>query len=895
MRLAGSQQGTSQVSSPISTTILRQQPTVLTTSASPGGAGATAATIGGKQILLQKPISLSGQNVLQLVKTSQGMAVQSLPKVNVVQKSGTTIQQQIAGGAQIVTAGGVGNQGKTALIGTNVVKLMSPAGVGGNKILMKNSNLVQVGKMGTTNAGKPAFVITNKQGQPIRSNQQFIFVTSAGAIRSVQSGSIVTSSASNFVSLVSSPQINTITSAMASGTSPVVTPTGTVKMIRGVGQQGKPITFTLPVSGLQQGNKTVSQQLISVPQKALTIGGKAVTVQLAPGNQKTVTIVSSASGGIQKTINAADLQSGGHKIVMMPSKRMVSNVITHKAIPVSAAQIDEAGGSDNNLIEGHMEVLDQLDGAFDTFDITSTDEEDGGDDELVLEGNTHQIESKKMVKRLGIAKRTGLVSRKYRQQRKQLPKNQLPKFVKMGLFGGAPPTSAEGEENTDADSSAGAKPESSGQQEDAADTSAEQLSADESADSASQNVSASNDEQQIAADDHDQQIDSSADNANVSESDAYQSGESAALKQEQDAAAAASQTNQHTGPTPSETEAANILTTIKSGDLLRNNDLKSENGNTISVSQSGGEDNVKILFSSDSSHIASSTAVKNLQKSTANIAYATSGDLDALASAALQASSGKLPSPRTRNSDFETKNSQFTFDSGADRSLVSSSTAKANANKTRLLSGGSEQSVDDVSPFHVLPQSNNQIQSPSSSYSQCKSSSDSGNKWHTVGIFKDLTQIITGYIDHDDWNSSAYTVTSENIPDLSNFKRVPLEPGTPYRFRLAALNGCGRGEFGEVSISLPPKSINPIKDISFSPPKIAVFIVQNLSARFPGCPIGNKNIKITRRCPLIMGATTIDTRRNIRIFSVFGGEIAKQQREIAAHTAGIRASLLRTK
>lgn len=84
--------------------------------------------------------------------------------------------------------------------------------------------------------------------------------------------------------------------------------------------------------------------------------------------------------------------------------------------------------------------------------------------------------------------------------------------------------------------------------------------------------------------------------------------------------------------------------------------------------------------------------------------------------------------------------------------------------------------------------------------SQCKSSSDVGNKWHTVGIFKDLTQIITGYIDHDDWNSSAYTVTSENIPDLSNFKRVPLEPGTPYRFRLAALNGCGRGEFGEVNI-----------------------------------------------------------------------------------------------
>lgn len=643
VRLAGAQQGTSQVASPISTTILRQQPTVLTTSASPAGAGATAATIGGKQILLQKPISLSGQNVLQLVKTSQGMAVQSVPKVNVVQKSGTSLQQQIASGTQIVTTGGAGNQGKTALIGTNVVKLMSPAGVGGNKILMKNSNLVQVGKMGTTNAGKPAFVITNKQGQPIRSNQQFIFVTSAGAIRSVQTGSIVTSSASNFVSLVSSPQINTMTSAIASGTSPVVTPTGTVKMIRGVGQQGKPITFTLPMSGIQQGNKTVSQQLISVPQKALTIGGKAVTVQLASGNQKTVTIVSSAaSGGIQKTINASDLQGGGHKIVMMPSKRVVSNVITHKAIPVSASQIDEAGGSDNNMIEGsHLEVLDQLDGAFDAIDSCSSD-----DDESMDGSNSNTHESKKIAKRMGIAKRSGAVHKQYRQQRKQLPKKHLPKYVKMGLFGGAPPTSTEAEENTDGDSSAAAKLDANDLHEKEADTSAEQVSTDESVENATQNVSGSNEEQQSASVETDKQVDTNADNANVSETslgDAYLPAESVSLKQEQDAtaAAAAAQTNVSAGPTPSETEAANILTTIKSGELLRNNDIKSENGNTISVSQSGGDDNVKILFSSDSSHIASSTAVKNLQKASGNITtYATSGDLDALASAALQASSG---------------------------------------------------------------------------------------------------------------------------------------------------------------------------------------------------------------------------------------------------------------
>lgn len=116
------------------------------------GGTASATTIGGKQILLQKPISLSGQNVLQLVKTSQGMAVQSLPKVNVMQKAGTSIntaniQQQIMSGAQIVTAGGAANQGaKTALIGTNVVKLVSPTSVGGNKIqIVSGAQIMKTG------------------------------------------------------------------------------------------------------------------------------------------------------------------------------------------------------------------------------------------------------------------------------------------------------------------------------------------------------------------------------------------------------------------------------------------------------------------------------------------------------------------------------------------------------------------------------------------------------------------------------------------------------------------------------------------------------------------------------------------------------------------------------
>lgn len=85
-------------------------------------------------------------------------------------------------------------------------------------------------------------------------------------------------------------------------------------------------------------------------------------------------------------------------------------------------------------------------------------------------------------------------------------------------------------------------------------------------------------------------------------------------------------------------------------------------------------------------------------------------------------------------------------------------------------------------------------------YLHLQKNEDDGNKWHTVGIFKDVSQIINGYIDYDDWNIPKFkgTLTSENIPDLDAFKKVPLEPGTPYRFRLAALNACGRGDYGDV-------------------------------------------------------------------------------------------------
>lgn len=579
------------------------------------------------------------------------MAVQSLPKVNVMQKAGTStintanIQQQLVSGAQIVTAGSAVNQGgKTALIGTNVVKLVSPSAVSGNKILMKNSNLVQVGKVGAT-AGKPQFVITNKQGQTIRTNQQIIFVTTASGLRTVQTGSIVTSSANNFVSLVSSPHVNTITSAIASGANSIQTASGgTVKMIRSVGQQGKPITFTLPVSNLQ-GNKTGSPQIISMPQKCLTIGGKAVTVQLAPGNQKTVTIVSSAGGGIQKRITN------------------LSNVITHKAIPMShASQITDAtndsnanNSQDNNLIEGsHLEVLDQLDGAFD-MDIDSDDS-----DSLNMPMHSHrrqwhaEKQSQKVTKRRNFMQGSGVHKSYQRSIGTKTLKKTLPKYIKMGLFGGQPFNDNDSIEQPESTTDQGIDGTNDGENVDMVNSGHIDTS---STDADGNSIQSTDDENQIITDQHPKNNtndavssnDGSADYINTSglessAGDEYLNSEAEQKPQQL--------SGRHTEPTPSETEAANILTTIKSGDLLRNND-KCDNSVTttmaiktlVAPTSTSNQENVKILFNNEPANKSSTTTniVKTVQKSPATtFSNSNTGDLDALASAALQASTGKF-------------------------------------------------------------------------------------------------------------------------------------------------------------------------------------------------------------------------------------------------------------
>ncbi|CAH0405912.1 unnamed protein product [Chilo suppressalis] len=104
--------------------------------------------------------------------------------------------------------------------------------------------------------------------------------------------------------------------------------------------------------------------------------------------------------------------------------------------------------------------------------------------------------------------------------------------------------------------------------------------------------------------------------------------------------------------------------------------------------------------------------------------------------------------------------------------------------------------------------------------------------WYTVGIVKGTTFTVQNYV--SDPNVDLSNLSLDNLPDLSSLPTTALEHGTAYKFRIAAINSCGRGDFSEESAfktCLPgfpgaPSAIKISKSVegahlSWEPPQVA--------------------------------------------------------------------------
>ncbi|XP_026484315.2 host cell factor-like isoform X1 [Vanessa tameamea] len=104
--------------------------------------------------------------------------------------------------------------------------------------------------------------------------------------------------------------------------------------------------------------------------------------------------------------------------------------------------------------------------------------------------------------------------------------------------------------------------------------------------------------------------------------------------------------------------------------------------------------------------------------------------------------------------------------------------------------------------------------------------------WYTVGFVKGTTFTVQNYI--SDPNVDLSNLSLDSLPDLATLPTSPLENGTAYKFRIAAINSCGRGEFSEESAfktCLPgfpgaPSAIKISKSVegahlSWEPPQVA--------------------------------------------------------------------------
>ncbi|XP_043069301.1 host cell factor isoform X2 [Drosophila bipectinata] len=674
-----------------------------------------AAPISGKQYYIQKPLTLPPNLQLQFVKTSTGgMAVQTLPKVNFNVGKHTNAQSDSQTTVTSQLQGPVLPGSPKSIVSGNVLKLVSPHSVSSGKIIMKNSNILQMGKV-TSNVigGKPAFVITNKQGTQI-TNQQIIIVTTGNTVRTIPSSTTVstaggTTTGTNIVSLVSSTSTTNTPAPGAGAQRPSIPNQTGLKMLRNISPVQTP---TL----MQKASGTPLQQKTS-----LYIGGKAVTVMSTNTNMTTAgaipnkVVVFPASTAVTAATSSTSLSAkksfvfnteGNPRTVTLTSKNLPTKIFpsTHATkeiaseTPVTIISMKEADPMDD--------IIEQLDGAGDLL---------------------------------------------------KHPQNEA---------------QTESVENTNNENAASA-------------LSAEPLSTSESIvqPSSVELIDVSNDPSFKEPNEIIEDISGVSSTTDVKQTESSKiNNPKFEPTTESDKSCSHSMVKTSIladdciqPMTSSDAEAATILTHIKTVEVVVQGAAKDSFHSNQDL-----ENNIKLKNESKCGQENHFAAVSLPMKSSE--CQSDGSHLEALASAAMmQAATG----PSSDGQD--------------DKVVVEHShTQQSSGNIPEIPSNQSHS-----------------LQVPSLNVSQ-----NDNQKWHTVGIFKDLSHTVTSYIE-EDCEALINGIDLDNFPDLIKHPRISLEPGTAYRFRLAAINSCGRGEWGEISsfkTCLPgypgaPSAIKISKDI----------------------------------------------------------------------------------